>query len=104
MGSLTVFLLGPDRDVLDEEGLDQIGVDYLLHIGCRPRELDQGGFGVHYYAHLAVSEVTAHVPGVNLHEGGLTMIELDFCLALDEKLAPLVLGDPLAVDFAGSDA
>lgn len=99
-----MFLLSSDRDILGKQRFNQISVNYFLHIGSRGSKFYQGGLRVYDYAHFTVSEVTADISRVDFHEGGLSMVEIDFCLALDEEFSFLALGDPLAVDLAGCNA
>lgn len=51
---------------------------------------------------LSVEMVSADIPGVDLEEGALAVVHLNFCFSLHEVFPGLVLSDPVAVVIADS--
>jgi hypothetical protein len=54
--------------------------------------------------HLSVEVVSTHISGVDLEEGALAVVHLNFCFSLHEVFPGLVLSDPVAVVIADSQA
>ena len=98
------LLLGPDGDVFQQQWLDLLGADVLFDVAGGGGELDQGRLRVDDDVDLAVLVLPAHIPRVDLMEGGLAVVQFDLSLALDEVLAFLILSDPLSAGLAGSHA
>jgi hypothetical protein len=97
------LLLGLDEHVLDYEWLDQIGIDDLLVLGHLPREIDQRLLRIYDDVDHPAVEVPAYVLGAHLLKLGLSVVDVDLDLALDEEI-PTLLDYPLAVAVADADA
>ena len=97
-------LFGLNYDITDDQWLNVITVHHLLdHIGAAG-EGEHGGLGIDNEINLSVGMVSTHILGVDLKEGPLSVVHLNFCFSLHEVLPGLVLIDPIPVLIGDSQA
>jgi hypothetical protein len=101
--SILTFLLGFDDDILDDQWLDQVTVNYLLVFIDLPSKVYERLLGVYDKVYDSIVEVPADVFRADLFELSLPVIEVYLYLPLYEEFAAL-LDNPLAEIVANAYA
>ena len=101
--SILIGFLGPNSDVLDDEGLNHVDIDDFLQQRGRG-ELDEGGLGIDDQVALSIVQVTADISRVQLYERGLSMVQVNLGLTLHELFPMVSLRNPFPVGLANSNA
>jgi hypothetical protein len=97
------LLLGLDDDILDDERLNEVGVDDLLVLTDLPGKINQRLFGVDDDTDDSAIEMATDVLRTHLLKLRLPVVEVDLDLALDEEV-PALFHDPLSETIADPHA
>lgn len=96
------FLFGPDDELLDDERLNFIMVDFAFQWGSVSRVIEHWWFGIDDEVHFSSLIAPANVSGVNLWIVALSVIKFSFSFSLHEVLSVFGLGYPLSAAVANS--
>ena len=89
------FLLSFDGDAFNYQRLDFLWL-YTFFVRARIRINKGGGLGIYDQVNFAFRIVSADIPGVQFHKGGISLVKFYLCFTFHEGLSNSIFMDPFS--------